>query len=217
MFQKNKCMKCGKPASNKITRIENGQVTDIFLCAEHAGEASPYMKTLPLSTILEGFLKKEPEESSAALTPAQQSRPGLRCSHCGLPFDLYKRSLILGCSECYASFHDELLIDLRKIHGSTRNAGAPQKSAAAPEAASPAAAAAQPADSAPPAKPQEEKTEPKRSPSAGGQMLLKDPAQAIGELKKAMQQAILAEDYARAAIYRDQIRELRERMERERP
>jgi protein arginine kinase activator len=199
-------MKCGKPATNKITRIENGQVLDIYLCAEHAGEASPYLKSFPLSNILEGLLKKE--WSSGPPTMSAPLKPGLRCSGCGLPFDAYKKNLMLGCSECYASFREELLADLRKFHGDTHHMGR------CPGGSQASGSSLRRATELPEQALADEAAglAPKVSPSAGGQILLKDPKQAIEELTKAMQQAILAEDYTRAAIYRDQIKELKARM-----
>ena len=78
---KKKCMKCGQPATHKFTRIEKGQIFDIFLCAEHAIEMSPYQKPkIPLSDILEGLLKQDVKQKQAG--PAVPAN--LRCRSCGL-------------------------------------------------------------------------------------------------------------------------------------
>lgn len=198
-MQKNTCAKCGKPASVKFTRIVSGQVIDIFLCADHAAEESPYQKPkLPLSNILEGLLKQN-FEITGGTAPSQ---PGLRCHACGLGYDAYKKNLMLGCSECYASFHDQLIPDLRKLHGEIRHTGrCPGGGQAQPVTPSfshleLADESAAPIDA--------------NSPSMGGGALLKDPRQAMSELHRALRDAIADEDYKRAAVLRDQIHELRQ-------
>jgi protein arginine kinase activator len=120
MYGQKTCMKCGKPATHKFTRVEKGQIYDIFLCAEHAAEISPYQKPkVPLSDILEGLLKQSQEAKSAG----PKAPPGLKCSQCGLTFEEYRKKLLLGCTDCYASFRQYLIPELRRFHGDTRHRG----------------------------------------------------------------------------------------------
>ena len=208
MYQMKKCAKCGKQATHKFTRIQDGQIYDIYLCSDHAAEASPYQKPkipLPLSDLLEGLLKREEmaQKGSGPVAPS-----GLRCSHCGLPFEAYKKNLMLGCSECYVSFREFLIQDLRKIHGDTRHRGRqpgggqaqPPRPEALPEAV---------ADKGPAAETQ-------KVPSAtkGGDVLLMDVKEAIAELTRTMNRAIADEDFVKAARCRDMIREMRAKFEK---
>lgn len=120
-----KCMSCKQhPATVKLTKIVKGTIEELYLCQECAAKQSPYQKKLinplqglTLDAILAGILGQTKEEGT---------RPGsvdLQCSTCGLPFDSYRTSLILGCSDCYESFEKQLVNDLRKFHGSIVHRG----------------------------------------------------------------------------------------------
>jgi protein arginine kinase activator len=203
-------MKCGKPATHKFTRIQDGQIYDLYLCSEHAAEMSPYQKPkqVPLSEILEGLLKQDLASKGGGATGAPE---GLRCEACGLTLSNYRKNLLLGCSRCYESFHDYLVIDLRRFHGAARHCGRmPGGGTATPP---------------PPELPREQlelesagpvpKTETEPSPTKGGENLIKDRERAVEELTQAMKKAIEKEDYERAARYRDQIRQIRESQKKE--
>ena len=69
--------------------------------------------------ILAGILGQAGKEEAGA-------KPGaidLACSTCGLPYDSYRSTLLLGCSDCYENFEKFLTADLRKFHGSTVHRG----------------------------------------------------------------------------------------------
>ncbi len=114
-----KCMKCEKPATHKFVRVDDDGVRDLYYCQEHAMEVSPYQKKpqMSLNEILAGFLSQE-QAAQAAETENEA-----RCESCGLPFSLYKKTLFLGCPNCYASFGEELLPELRKFHGNVKHIG----------------------------------------------------------------------------------------------
>lgn len=204
MYNKKKCMKCGQPATHKFTRIEKGQIYDIFLCSDHAAEMSPYQKPkIPLSDIMEGLLKPEGKKSGGPEAP-----PSLRCPNCGLTFAAYRKNLLLGCSECYNSFREFLIPDLRRFHGNTRHYGR-----------RPGGELNQPGD-------RDFALVDLEAESAGivpkGQLppaQLPEPASAdpetqLEELTRIMHRAIAEEDYQRAASCRDQIRELKAKIKK---
>ena len=116
------CMKCNKSfATVKLTRIVNGRVEELNLCQSCAAEISPYQKKLAgaqanLDSILAGLLANEKEKK-------RTTDIDITCRGCGLPFATYRESLFLGCADCYDSFGEHLLADLRKFHGSTRHQG----------------------------------------------------------------------------------------------
>ncbi len=116
------CMKCNKSfATVKLTRIVNGRVEELNLCQSCAAEISPYQKKLAgaqanLDSILAGLLANEKEKKHT-------TDVDITCRGCGLPFATYRESLFLGCADCYDSFGEHLLADLRKFHGSTRHQG----------------------------------------------------------------------------------------------
>lgn len=125
MHEKFPCMSCKQHLANvKLTKIVQGAVEEVYLCQECAARQSPYQKKLlnplagmTLDAILAGILGQKEE----AAKPGSASE--LQCSNCGLPFDSYRGTLILGCSDCYESFEKQLLADLRKFHGSTVHRG----------------------------------------------------------------------------------------------
>lgn len=203
------CIKCGKPATHKFVRIEKHQIYDMFFCDEHAAEKSPYQKTkIPLSEILASFLNQE---------QMQQGEEGpdlrVRCDSCGLPFEAYRKTLILGCPNCYDSFDEQLLPELRRFHGNIKHVGR-KPGGGKEEPASPGreveiempedeAAAAVAKDEEPTAEIVEKKSTP---------AVIHDPQAQIDELTREMNQAIGDEDFERAAQCRDKIRELKERL-----
>lgn len=196
-------MKCGKPATHKFTRIQDGQIYDLYLCADHAAELSPYQKPkqIALSDILEGMLK---QDFSKLVGGGGGAPTGVTCKHCGLSFEDYRKNLLLGCSDCYESFHDYLVADLRRFHGDTRHVGRrPGGGLAQPPAPQPAGPFEDAAGRV-----EEEEEEPV-SPTKGAENLIADTDRAIEELTRTMKAAIAAEDYEKAARCRDQIRELR--------
>lgn len=206
MYTKKKCMKCGQAATHKFTKIEKGQIFDLFLCAEHAAEMSPYQKPkIPLSDILEGLLKQEIKiKPTGAAAP-----PALRCANCGLAFESYRKNLLLGCSECYRSFREFLIPDLRRFHGDTRHYGR------RPGGAQPAV----PENELPGLDMELESLEAtaivtQAEPSPKIEETFEHTEERIEELARTMHKAIADEDYPRAAHCRDQIRELKEKIKK---
>lgn len=211
MIMNKKCMKCGKAATHKFVKIEKNQIYDMYYCEEHAGEKSPYQKTeIPLNEILASFLSQgqQPGAEGGELDVSA------RCENCGLAFEAYRKTLMLGCPECYESFSDQLLPELRKFHGNVKHVGRkpgggmelPDESSSVPiesgaDVEPPAQANGEPAGAEP--------SEAEESASKGGAELISDPKSAIDELTREMTAAIAEEDFEKAARCRDQISELK--------
>lgn len=200
MYTKKKCMKCGQAATHKFTRVEKGQIYDLFLCAEHAAEMSPYQKPkIPLSDILEGLFKQEAKQKSGATGGSVN----VRCQTCGLPFDSYRKNLLLGCSDCYLYFREHLIPDLRRFHGDTRHYGRKPGGGMARPTPRDFIAAEIEGEAA--------SLAPKGEAALETEPTL-DYSVLIDELTREMHDAIEEEDYSRAARCRDQIRELKAKM-----
>ncbi len=135
-----RCSRCKqKQATVKLTRIIHGKVEELHLCQDCAAQESPYQKKFLAAQSLNQLLEKlfgvskekeppAPEAESAAgaeEAAAAVSAPAgeLVCKTCQLTFSRYKRTLMLGCPDCYESFGAPLLTDLRKIHGSVIHTG----------------------------------------------------------------------------------------------
>lgn len=122
MLAKHACMSCKKNlATVKLTRLDKGNVSELWLCQDCASEQSPYHKkvsSLSIETILANILGQQQVEAEASAEATN-----LTCHTCGLPFDSYRSTLLLGCSDCYESFEVPLSADLRKFHGSATHVG----------------------------------------------------------------------------------------------
>src|SRR5262245_12544978 len=96
-----KCVHCNQPATNKITKIKDGQIHDIYLCADHAAESSHYQKQHAGATHLSEILKQliQQDLNAKAEAGGPQAPLDLRCATCGLGFREYKKNLMLGCSD----------------------------------------------------------------------------------------------------------------------
>ncbi len=113
----------------------------------------------------------------------KESKEGvLKCSGCGLNYEDFRKFGRLGCKQCYISFKEHLAGLLRKIHGSSYHLGkTPAYAERAQGGPSSAVAVTPPAS------------------------LLSDN---IEDLKKQLHLAIAAEDFERAAVLRDKIKNL---------
>jgi protein arginine kinase activator len=187
------CSKCEMhPATVKVVKLQHGSAKQIWLCTSCAAEESPYSALNPpsslpgapktLEDVLAGLFGKGTGEAAA--------RPGatdLICRNCGLPYEAYKSSLLLGCPVCYDSFADQLRIDLRKFHGSVQHRGRPlvraQGALSPPE--TPVAAL----------------------PGPGGRNTL-DLEQSLDKLRRQLREAVDEEDYRLAAELKNRIRAL---------
>ena len=109
-----------RPASVHFTRIVNGTKKEEYLCEQCAREKEFWELSI------------EPEFSIHQLLGAMLGTmgPGTRsesaivpCPQCGLTFAEFKKTGMLGCSQCYRTFSRQLEPILRRIHGSTQHKG----------------------------------------------------------------------------------------------
>lgn len=109
----------------------------------------------------------------------QTQKQILSCPNCQTTYEEFKKHGRLGCSECYQAFREQLGSLLKKIHGSSKHAGKLPKHVAV------------------------EVSVAEKSSSAA--VVEGD---GIAALKEQLQQAVLCEDYERAAELRDEIRSM---------
>lgn len=115
------CMKCGKPATTKITKLDNyNKVLEIFLCDEHAQAFRPYFRKAQPANLVEILQQFFKQDNLTEATGGKQPG-GPVCSSCGLPYSAYRKTLLLGCSDCYRHFERLLLPDMQRMHGATSN------------------------------------------------------------------------------------------------
>jgi protein arginine kinase activator len=115
------CQRCGqKEATVHLTKIVNGEKTELFLCEDCAKETGqlPFNEYDPFSfqNLLKGILN--PELSSVSGSGMEST-----CSRCGLDYKEFSQEGLFGCPECYNAFADRLDPLLKRIHGSNHHNG----------------------------------------------------------------------------------------------
>lgn len=118
------CQQCNqRPATVYITKIINGEKSEMHLCQECATkmqETSGFGWDPHFSmNLLSSFF----EEAEAALNLAQNFPKMDRCETCGLTYSSFRQSGKLGCSDCYNTFMAQLSPVIRQIHGSEKHTG----------------------------------------------------------------------------------------------
>jgi protein arginine kinase activator len=129
---KSRCQVCqNKESTLRIMRLHEGEMQDVSVCPECALQVSPFQAMLLAkrkkdATSTEDLLKALIEKEGGTAPSDEGPEAAAVCSSCGLAYERYKQTYMLGCAECYDEFGELLLRDLQKIHGSTEHVpGAP--------------------------------------------------------------------------------------------
>lgn len=124
-----KCDLCNKPAVVHEVTVKNGVKREIHLCEEHAAESGvampgqqPIDQLLTQFTISQGEESEEYEKKSISKVRKRSSRR--TCPECGMNFEQFRKSGLLGCPTCYDTFEQQLtpLIE-RAQNGGGHHAG----------------------------------------------------------------------------------------------
>lgn len=115
------CDRCGqKPASVFITKVINGEKTELHLCKQCAEEGEDeFLKNLSMVNILAGLTGG----MGIGKTRMPQEEPRLICPECGFDLERFRREGRLGCEHCYEHFAPVLQPMMRKVHGSLQHTG----------------------------------------------------------------------------------------------
>lgn len=106
-----------KKATVHLTEIVDEQMSEMHLCEDCAREKSVQMEQqFGLADLLAGLADFGKQAKDVETVK-------LKCAHCGLNYEDFRKLGRLGCSECYGSFHDQLAALLKKVHGSNRHLG----------------------------------------------------------------------------------------------
>ncbi len=94
------CERCNKPASVHLTEISGGKPHEVHLCDACAQEAGYVQQShVPINELLNQFLK-----THANVGDAQT----LRCADCGMTWQEFKDTGLLGCAKDYELFVNQL-------------------------------------------------------------------------------------------------------------
>ena len=171
------CQNCNKNEANThIKRIVNGEATESHLCSDCA-------KSLGYDDFFDSFSLRIPNLFSSFFSDTPFALPSgraSRCKTCGCSFDDIISSGLIGCADCYETFHDRLLPSIQRIHGKAPHAGKRPKRR--------------------PAVPAEIK---KEDSKASNEAL-------IEKKTEEMNKAIESQNFEQAAVLRDEIKALKE-------
>jgi protein arginine kinase activator len=163
------CERCNKTATVHMTEISGGKPHDVHLCDGCAQEAGYVQAHVPINELLNQFLKSHAQFPDA---------PTARCPECGMSWQEFKDTGLLGCPKDYELFVNQLggVIE-RAQQGANHHTGKALDAQAGARTA--------------------KKEDPVKLRQAE-----------INKLRKELARAVEEESYERAARLRDQIRTL---------
>jgi len=114
------CQRCGeKEATVHLTKIINGEKTEVYLCEDCAKETghldfsnNPFSIQNLLADILNPNLDSIPSNQKE-----------VKCDNCGMSYKEFTEKGLFGCSECYDQFSDKIDRLAKRIHGSDKHIG----------------------------------------------------------------------------------------------
>ena len=112
------CEDCGKNAAEvHIQTVINGESTGVDLCHECLAKRRAQGGLPTLGSIGEWLA------SFMDMTRTQPRVSTLTCGNCGISFEKFKETGMLGCAQCYTSFRAQLAPMLSRIHGQVQHEG----------------------------------------------------------------------------------------------
>lgn len=118
-----KCDFCDQKATVFLTQLVEGQMKKVCLCDSCAKERGVTDPTgFSLADLLLGGLPGGPG-TAAVSSPQATPGNGRKCPTCGFTLDDLKRVRRFGCSDCYATFSEEVGQMVRGMHKGTSHIG----------------------------------------------------------------------------------------------
>ncbi len=99
-------------ATVHYTQVINGARTEMNLCAACAQIQGGFALG-GVNMLLSGMLDNDAPRAATLAS----------CDRCGLTYEEFRRTGMLGCAQCYDDFREQLTPVLRRIHGRLQHAG----------------------------------------------------------------------------------------------
>ena len=180
------CQNCGENEANvRFTQIVNGNKTQMSLCEECSKKLGVGNFNFSMPMDINSFFGDFLELGNKNLLEAYEKPKDLKCENCGETYDEFMKKGKFGCSNCYETFSQKINPVLKKLQISDTHVGKKYSVGAA-------------AHSCPSTCEQIPIQKKKRTTKLDKIISLKE------ELKKTIKE----EQYERAAILRDEIKEL---------
>lgn len=116
------CQNCNeRNATVHLTRITNGEKTEVYLCeqcAREKGELNFVSEPFSLHNFLAGIFSPDFHPGRNLVHQNDDN-----CGTCAMSFNEFGKIGRFGCSECYDAFEPRLSEMLRRIHGSDQHTG----------------------------------------------------------------------------------------------
>lgn len=118
------CQNCQeREATVHLTKIVNGQTTQMHLCPECAQKVHGFGYNLypaMVSDFLQALFGMNPTgQADQSVGKLQQEK----CPGCGKTFSQIQQAGRMGCSQCYEKFEPQMELLLRRIHGGGAHVG----------------------------------------------------------------------------------------------
>ncbi len=120
-----KCDFCAQKATVFLTQLIEGQMKKVCLCegcAEERGVTDPTGFSLG-DVLLSGMLGTSTPTAETVSPSMTRLSNGKQCATCGFLIDDLKRVRRFGCSDCYATFSEEVSQMIRGMHKGTSHIG----------------------------------------------------------------------------------------------
>jgi protein arginine kinase activator len=119
-----KCDFCDHKATVFLTQLVEGQMKKVCLCDACAKERGVTDPTgFSLADLLLGGLPGGKTTTAPVKSQAAAAGDGRKCATCGFTLDDLRRVRRFGCSDCYATFAEEVGHMVRGMHKGTTHVG----------------------------------------------------------------------------------------------
>lgn len=115
------CDDCGiRPANIRLTTIVNGEKKERNLCSECLAKNQRLkLDFSALASHLNGLM----DALKAGGTEKDQEVPDIQCIHCGMTYEKFRKTGMVGCAHCYEAFREPLHALMERVHGHTQHVG----------------------------------------------------------------------------------------------